>query len=216
MRYYRDDSHIKIFNFNFSKSKDLFIKSFKIVEIDPSLKIHVEKGVYEPAEDSYLLIKALEIKGNENVLDMGTGCGIIALHLAKKGCRVVAVDINEKAIENAKKNAKANGLKIDFRKSNLFEAINEKFDIIVFNPPYLPTKGEDLAWDGGKDGIEVVRKFLKKAKKYLEKNGSIYIILSSLSNIKALKEEFKEYEFEEIAKESFFFERLYAYKITLK
>lgn len=192
-------------------------KLFKIVEVDSSLKIYVEDGVYEPAEDSYLLIKALEVKGNEKILDMGTGCGIIALHLAKKGCKVVAVDINEKAIENAKKNAKANGLKIDFRKSNLFEAINEKFDLIVFNPPYLPTKGEDLAWDGGRDGIEIIKKFLEDAKNYLERNGMIYIVLSSLCNIEKLKKLFeKKYKFEEVLKQNFFFERLYVYRLTLK
>lgn len=192
-------------------------KLFKIVEVDSSLKIYVEDGVYEPAEDSYLLIKALEVKGNEKILDMGTGCGIIALHLAKKGCKVVAVDINEKAVENAKKNAKANGLKIDFRKSNLFEAINEKFDLIVFNPPYLPTKGEDLAWDGGRDGIEIIKKFLEEAKNYLERDGMIYIVLSSLCNIEKLKKLFeKKYKFEEVLKQNFFFERLYVYRLTLK
>ncbi len=192
-------------------------KLFKIVEVDSSLKIYVEDGVYEPAEDSYLLIKALEVKGNEKILDMGTGCGIIALHLAKKGCKVVAVDINEKAIENAKKNAKANGLKIDFRKSNLFEAINEKFDLIVFNPPYLPTKGEDLAWDGGRDGIEIIKKFLEDAKNYLERDGMIYIVLSSLCNIEKLKKLFeKKYKFEEVLKQNFFFERLCVYRLTLK
>ena len=192
-------------------------KLFKIVEVDSSLKIYVEDGVYEPAEDSYLLIKALEVKGNEKILDMGTGCGIIALHLAKKGCKVVAVDINEKAVENAKKNAKANGLKIDFRKSNLFEAINEKFDLIVFNPPYLPTKGEDLAWDGGKDGIEIIKKFLEEAKNYLEKDGMIYIVLSSLCNIEKLKKLFeKKYKFEEVLKQNFFFEKLYVYRLEIK
>jgi len=187
------------------------------VEVDSSLKIYVEDGVYEPAEDSYLLIKALEVKGNEKILDMGTGCGIIAVHLAKKGCKVVAVDINEKAVENAKKNAKANGLKIDFRKSDLFEAINEKFDLIVFNPPYLPTKGEDLAWDGGRDGIEIIKKFLEDAKNYLERDGMIYIVLSSLCNIEKLKKLFeKKYKFEEVLKQNFFFERLYVYRLTLK
>lgn len=192
-------------------------KLFKIVEVDSSLKIYVEDGVYEPAEDSYLLIKALEVKGNEKILDMGTGCGIIALHLAKKGCKVVAVDINEKAVENAKKNAKANGLKIDFRESDLFEAINEKFDLIVFNPPYLPTKGEDLAWDGGKDGIEIIKKFLEEAKNYLEKDGMIYIVLSSLCNIEKLKKLFeKKYKFEEVLKQNFFFEKLYVYRLEIK
>jgi len=187
------------------------------VEIDSTLKIDVFDGVYKPAEDSYMLIKALDARKNEKVLDMGTGCGIVALHLAKKGCNVLAVDINEKAVENARKNARINKLKIECRKSDLFSAIEEKFDLIAFNPPYLPTKGEDIAWDGGKEGIEVIRDFLKEAKNYLERNGRIFIVLSSLCNINALKKEFEDiYEFEEIARQSFFFERLYVYKLTLK
>ncbi|MCD6447750.1 MAG: methyltransferase, partial [Thermoplasmata archaeon] len=67
------------------------------MEIDPSLKIKVFEGVYEPAEDSYLLIKAIEAEGRKKALDMGCGCGIIALHLAKNGCDVTAADINDKA-----------------------------------------------------------------------------------------------------------------------
>ncbi len=183
------------------------------MKIDPSIKIEVHDGVYEPAEDSYLLIKSIEVKGNEKVLDMGCGCGIIALHLAKKGCNVVAVDINEKAVENTAINAKKNGLKIKCMKSDLFSNIHEKFDLIVFNPPYLPTKNENIAWNGGKEGIEVIRKFLSRAYKYGKK---IYIVMSSLCNIEAIKREFKSiYKFEEIAKENFFFEKLFVYKLSL-
>lgn len=183
------------------------------MEIDSSIKIEVYDGVYNPAEDSYLLIKAINAKKGEKALDMGCGCGIIALHLAKKGCKVLAVDINEKAIENTRKNAKINGLKIKCIKSDLFSNINEKFDLIVFNPPYLPTKNEDIAWNGGKEGIEIIRKFLREAHKYLKKEGRIYIVISSLSNIKAIKNEFSIYKFIEIMKENHFFEKLYAYKL---
>ncbi|MEM2934750.1 MAG: Rossmann-like fold-containing protein [Candidatus Thermoplasmatota archaeon] len=185
------------------------------MEIRDDIKIEVMDGVYKPAEDSYLLIKSIKIKGKK-ALDMGCGCGIVALHLAKNGCDVTAVDINEKAIENTKINAKINCLNLKCFKSNLFENINEKFDIIVFNPPYLPTRNEDVAWNGGKDGKEVIEKFLREAKNYLRKQGVIYMVMSSLNKPDRIIKNFKEFEFEKISEEKFFFEAIYVYKIRIK
>jgi release factor glutamine methyltransferase len=202
----------KVNNVNFSRGKD-----YSIVEIDKELKIDVLDGVYRPAEDSYLLIKAMEVEGKEKALDMGCGTGIVALHLAKYGCDVTAADINEKAIENTKINAEKNGFKIKCVKSNLFSNIKEKFDLIAFNPPYLPTKNEDIAWDGGEGGIKIIKEFLKQARNHLNKNGKIYVVASSLTDIETLKEEFGNiYDFKEVVKEKFFFERLYVYLISPK
>ncbi len=187
------------------------------MKIDANLKIDVLDGVYKPAEDSYLLIKAIEVEGKEKALDMGCGTGIVALHLAKYGCDVTAADVNEKAIENTKINAEKNGFKIRCVKSNLFSNIKEKFDLIVFNPPYLPTKNENIAWDGGKGGVEIIKEFLKQARNHLNKNGKIYMVMSSLTDIKTLKEDFKNiYDFKEVAKEKFFFEKLCAFVINPK
>ena len=185
------------------------------MKIDLSIKIEVADGVYNPAEDSYLLIKAIEINGKEKALDMGCGCGIIALHLAKNGCSVTACDINEKAVKNSIMNAEKNGLKVKCIRSNLFEKIDDKFDLIVFNPPYLPTQNEDVAWDGGKEGIEIIENFLKNAKNYLEEKGRIYLLISTLGNFKKIRRNFKRiYKFKKIAEESYFFEKLLVYKIT--
>jgi release factor glutamine methyltransferase len=185
------------------------------VEISNEIKIEVMEGVYEPEEDSYLLIRSINAK-EKKALDMGCGCGIVALHLAKNGCNVVAVDINEKAVENTIKNAKINGLNLKCFKSDLFENINEKFDMIVFNPPYLPTKNESLAWDGGKDGKEIIEKFLREAKNYLSKGGEIYLVMSSFNKPDKIVKKFKEYEFEKISEKKFFFEAIYVYKIRIK
>ncbi len=176
------------------------------------MKIEVFEGVYEPAEDSYMLIDALkDAKGK--VLDMGTGTGIVAIHLALMGCDVTAVDINEKAVENALYNARINGVELKAIKSDLFENVEGKFDIIVFNPPYLPTKGEDIAWDGGEEGIEIIDRFLFHAINYLVDNGEIYIIMSSLGNVEQILNKYKRtYKIEKIMEKAFFFERLYVYK----
>ncbi|HHH80187.1 MAG TPA: methyltransferase domain-containing protein, partial [Thermoplasmatales archaeon] len=78
------------------------------MEIDSSIKIDVKEGVYNPAEDSYLLINALEVEEGEKTLDMGCGTGILALHLSKNKCLVTACDINNKAVENTRINAEKN------------------------------------------------------------------------------------------------------------
>ena len=76
---------------------------------------------------------------------------------------------------DALQNSMKKGIPISVQQSNLFKNLDEKFDTIIFNPPYLPSdpKLKDLTLDGGKKGYELIQKFLKQAKKYLEKNGII-------------------------------------------
>jgi len=157
------------------------------------------KDVYEPREDSLML--ADYVKGAKGrVLDMGTGCGIQAIIASKTADYVLGIDINEKSVELAKRNAEKHNCKnCEFRKSDLFDNLytkkenkeNSKFDIIIFNPPYLPTNKEDKvagpldkALSGGKDGRETIDKFLKDVKKYLNKEGKILIVDSSLDDTK--------------------------------
>ena len=109
--------------------------------------------IYEPAEDSYLLQEQLKnfVKPGMKVLDMGTGSGIQAKTAKELGAEVLAVDINEGCVEHVK------NLEIDTIQSNLFSKVTGKFDIIIFNPPYLPEdprEPEDSARSttGGKTG----------------------------------------------------------------
>ena len=93
---------------------------------------------------------------------------------------IKGVDINKEAIKHCKK------LGFDCFYSNLFSKVKEKFDVILFNPPYLQeNKKEDeeskLATTGGKEGSEIVNKFLEQVKKHLNKNGKIFLLTSSLT-----------------------------------
>ena len=142
-----------------------------------------------PRPDTEILVeKAIEIidKNNFNTaLDIGTGSGAIAISLAKYcNINVTALDVNNKAIEMAKKNADINNVQnIEFIQSDIFEKINNKYDIIVSNPPYIKTKDiktleknvKDyepiLALDGGKSGLIFYEKITNNAIKYLNKNG---------------------------------------------
>jgi len=186
------------------------------VEIDARIIIKVSEGVYPPSEDSHLLLGCIEV-GKEKVLEVGTGTGIIALHAAKRGADVTAVDIKQEAVENARKNAEMNGIKIHVEQSDLFSNVSGIFDVIIFNPPYLPSDKMEEAWEGGEEGIEVAKRFLEKARFYLSHKGRIYIVLSTLGNIKKLIDDFEQfYDFEEIGRMNLFFEKLIVYKITCK
>ena len=118
---------------------------------------------------------------------MGTGSGILSetasKFLDKKN--ILAADINPDAI----KIVKQKGFKTI--KTNLFKEIKEKFDLITFNAPYLPKdkrepKDSQLATTGGKRGDEISLKFLKQAKKHLNKNGKIFLLISSLTPLDKL------------------------------
>lgn len=157
------------------------------------LKLEVPEEVYKPAEDTFLAAENLEVSEEEKVLELGTGCGLLALVAAKQGARVFATDINTEAVEIAEKNARKHDVseKIDFREGNLFEPVEgEEFDVIIFNPPYLPvseaerTESElERAWDGGSDGRELIDRFLDEVRYHLKSGGRIYLVQSSLSGI---------------------------------
>lgn len=152
----------------------------------------VDEEVYQPAEDTFLLAENLGVKETDVVLDMGTGCGILAVVAAERATRVVAIDLNPYAIRCAKKNAQLNGVekKIEFRLGELFQPIgsNETFNLIVFNAPYLPSDTNEekswieKAWAGGFSGRKVVDSFIKEVPRFLTAKGRILLVQSSLSD----------------------------------
>ena len=163
----------------------------EIIEI-LGIRIKTHPKVYVPAEDSELLIENLVDVKNKSVLDVGTGSGIQAINAVKQGAsKVIGIDINPYAVECAKINAELNEIdskKLSFKTSDLFRNIDEKFDVILFNAPYLPTSDEEklekylnYAFDGGKDGREVLDKFLDDITNYLNENGTVQILQSSLT-----------------------------------
>ena len=122
------------------------------------------------------------------VLDLCTGSGCIAITIKNKTkTNVYASDISLKAIHVAKKNAKKLNSKVTFIKSNMFNNIKQKFDIIISNPPYIPTldvqqldievKKYDptLALDGGYDGLKFYKIIASQAKSFLNSNGKIFL-----------------------------------------
>ncbi|SEK79152.1 release factor glutamine methyltransferase [Methanobrevibacter gottschalkii] len=193
----------------------------------PDFKINIDDNVYIPAEDSYLLADNLQIKKGQSVLEIGTGSGIVAMYASRLTDNITVTDINFDACELACKNFEANNIEnIEILFGNLFDPVqNRKFDVILFNTPYLPTeKGEVLddtinyAFDGGLDGRKVIDAFLNEVGNHLNNGGIVQMIQSSLSdNEETLKKLDKLGFISEIAKkEHFFFEDITlinAYKI---
>ena len=153
----------------------------------------VDPGVYEPAEDTFLLADNLDVRPGEHVLELGTGCGILAILAAKTGAKVTATDTNPAALECAQANAIAHGVidGIDFRLGDLFEPVAGKcFNLVIFNPPYLPVRPEealdgvlDRAWEAGLDGRAIIDPFLEELPNHLMKGGRALFVQSSLSDI---------------------------------
>ena len=138
--------------------------------------------IYQPAEDSFLLEKQVKkYSKGKSVLDIGTGSGIQSKSALMAGAKkVLATDINEEVINKLKKR------EIIVKKSDLFSNISGKFDLIIFNPPYLPEdKREDsesqLATTGGKNGDEIILRFLEQSTMYLKTDGIILLLVSSLT-----------------------------------
>lgn len=155
------------------------------------LSLYVGEGVLIPRQDTETVIEtALGIaaeKGCRTALDLCCGSGCIGTALAKLGGLCVTMaDISPACLETAAKNAERNGISARVLHSDLFDGIEGKFDLIVCNPPYIPTgvlptlsdevKREPmLALDGGADGLDFYRRIAAEYQKYLNKNGALVL-----------------------------------------
>lgn len=134
--------------------------------------------------DSEVLAKAVrkEARKGDIVLDMGTGTGVQAVFASGKAAKVLAVDINPAAVKCARLNAKLSGLegKIKAVRSDLFSNVREKFDLIIFNPPFRWFRPRDMAERSTVDeDYATLSRFLSKAGAYLKAKGRIIMVFST-------------------------------------
>jgi len=191
------------------------------------IRLIINDFVYEPSDDTELLAQVVlnRVAPNLSVLEIGCGSGAISILLAKKGCHVTATDINPIAVEMARKNAEMNHVKINFYVGDLFAGLRKTFDVVIFNPPYLPEDDYDflinkyyrLALIGGKKGNEVIIGFLRGLPNHLKPGGVSYLVLSTLSDIDEIFRymESLNFSYEIIASKSFFFEEIFVVEIKL-
>ncbi len=161
--------------------------------------------VYEPAEDSFLLAEAAleETEPGMCILEVGAGSGFVSAVLKSNiiGIRVFATEINPYAARCAK----ANGVEVV--RTDLFRGIKPEsrgacFDIILFNPPYLPTSEEEkvpgwlnYAFDGGMSGRETLDRFLDEVRDYLKPGGKILVLISSITGLEVVKKKMEKLGF---------------------
>ncbi len=217
---------------------------------DPIIQ-YVSKDIYSPSDDSYLIIDyfrdrvtsesfdGLDLDSITNIVDIGTGSGIIAIFfelihssIKKFNPHILASDISSEALRCARLNALLNNkeTKIQFVQSNLFKSFpnhyEKSFEIILFNPPYLPSiksinqpVKRDLSWNGGSTGLEIISNFLEAAKDFINSKvkGLLYFISSSLTNDDLLNKLVSNSRFKrEIVKEvHIFFESIFLNRLTL-
>ena len=188
------------------------------MKLDHTIDIDVLPEVYNPSDDSYMLLRAVDVLPGQNFLEVGCGSGLISLHAAKLGAIVSAVDINPNAVECTRQNANRNGVRVKVRQSDLFQNVTGYFDVIAFNPPYLPTETRstswiEKSWSGGEEGSETAVAFLGQAWKYLAPGGYIYLVLSSIGGLMSVLKAAKDkYECEMIEEVHQFFESVYSYR----
>lgn len=159
------------------------------------LNFYVDENVLIPQPDTEILVEEVlkvyneKYKGKQvKILDLCTGSGAIAVSLGRyiENAEITAIDISSNALEIARKNAIDNGATIEFIDSDMFEKIEDKYDIIVSNPPYIERevlkklprdvqKEPIIALDGGLDGLEFYREISNKAYQYLNDDGFLVI-----------------------------------------
>lgn len=184
-------------------------------------EIRYSAQVYEPSEDTFLLAEAAlsEVRRNDHVLEMGCGSALVSSLLRDKSASVLAADLNPYAAACAR----ANG--VDSVICDMFSGLNGRFDLIIFNPPYLPTDEHerlggwlDVAIDGGSDGLAVICRFISGVRDHLAPGGRLLLVVSTLADtelvIHAL--ETQGFEVSRVAGERYMFEQLIVLKSAVR
>jgi release factor glutamine methyltransferase len=183
------------------------------------------EDVFNPAFyfTSRFMARNLELRPEDTVLDMGTGSGVLAVIAARVADRVVAVDLNPEAVNYARLNAMANGVeeRVTVLQGDLFAALerDERFDVILFNPPYLegqPVRPIDHALFD--PGHRLLDRFLAGAHHHLKPDGYVQILYSSIAGLQTFvsKVEKADWQASLVAEEKTITERFRIYRLTKK
>ncbi len=155
------------------------------------LFIGTHPEVYEPSDDTFLLARVVAevVLPGERFLEVGCGTGTVSMVAARCGARVTCTDVNPHAVKLAAANAKENRLRLEATEADLMGDVEGPFEVIAFNPPYLPTAEDErvqgplnAAFDGGLSGNDVVLRFVAQLERCSWQARAVLIIHSSLSD----------------------------------
>lgn len=191
--------------------------------------------IYQPAEDTFLLLKAAleEARPEDVAVEIGCGRSLISREIASNVKSILSTDINPHAVMLAKE------FGLEAVRADLFRGIAAEFDLVIFNPPYLPAIKKDIideeifeeesieketakgwlnfALDGGATGRDVISRFLENLKSHLSPKGRALLLISSITGLDEVMEKAKLEGFEAavVASDRCFFERLYVIKLRV-
>jgi release factor glutamine methyltransferase len=183
----------------------------------------IETDVYQPAEDSRLLLEAAieDVESGDRVLDLGTGSGYVGTRIVEEtDARVIGSDINPIACRRARER----GLPVV--QGNLVDHFRaHTFDVVVFNPPYLPANEMaqrndlmEIALTGGDDGRAVIEPFIDSVPRVLTPRGTVFLLASTLTGLDAIRTRARTVGLavSEVSRESFPFEQLVVFRMTIQ
>jgi len=155
------------------------------------LDLQIGEEVFAPDSadakgDPYHRAVEAEVKPSDRVLDMGTGSGVSGILAARKGARVVAVDVNPNAVVCARQNAERNGVadRMTFALADVFDGVEGDFDLIVFDPPFRWFKPRDLLEAGSTDeNYRALTRFMAEVKGRLRPNGRVLLNFGTSADI---------------------------------
>jgi release factor glutamine methyltransferase len=146
--------------------------------------------VFAPRSDAGLLLDCALPCIRGEVLDLCTGSGVLAVAAADRATAVTAVDASRPAVVCARANARLNGRRVRVLHGDLFEPVGtRRFDVVLSNPPYLPTPASGrrplggAAWEAGEDGRAVLDRVCRNAARHLRPGGSVVLVQSSLADV---------------------------------
>ncbi|RPK54174.1 Release factor glutamine methyltransferase [Streptomyces sp. ADI96-02] len=154
-------------------------------------RVRVLPGVYAPQHDTHLLLRALAreaIRPGADVIDLGTGSGLLAVAAARRGANVTAVDVARRAVLTARLNALIARRRVAVHRGDLAAPVpGRTYDLVISNPPYVPSphgppprRGSARAWDAGPDGRAVVDRICEAAPSLLRAGGVLLMVHSGL------------------------------------
>lgn len=174
---------------------------------------NLHKSAYQPAEDTFLLASVVESYEGEIALEMGVGSGYVTVELGGRTRLVVGTDLSVAAMRETQARLRENGLRnaelVRCDRASPFRS--RPFDLVVFNPPYLPSGAEkDIAVDGGRKGIAATMEFLEHVFAKMKRSGRVLFVTSTLSEYRKIFESLRARGFKRrvVKRRRLFFEEL--------